>query len=57
MLDAIDQRLRSIKHVQNKYFGGVDVIVCGDFYQAPPVRDIWVFRKLDDGLNSLAPNF
>ena len=57
MLDAIDQRLRSIKHVQNKYFGGVDVIVCGDFYQAPPIRDKWVFQKLDDGLNSLAPNF
>ena len=49
MLDTIDQRLRSIKHVQNKYFRGVDVIVCGDFYQAPPVRDKWVFQKLDDG--------
>ena len=57
MLDAIDQRLRSIKHVQNKYFRGVDVIVCGNFYQAPPVRNKWVFQKLDDGLNSLAPNF
>jgi hypothetical protein len=57
MLDAIDQRLRSIKHFKNKYFLGVYVIVCGDFYQAPPVRDKWVFQKLDDGLNSLAPNF
>jgi ATP-dependent DNA helicase PIF1 len=57
MLNAIDQRLRSIKHVQNKVFGGVDVIVTGDFYQAPLVRDKWVFQKPDEGLNAIAPNF
>ena len=57
MFDAIDQRLRSIKHVQNKYFGKIDVIICSDFYEAPPVRDKCVFQKLDDGLNSFAPNF
>lgn len=57
MLHAIDQRLRSIMHVQNKVFGGLDVIVTGDFYQAPPVRDKWVFQQLDFGLNAIAPNF
>jgi hypothetical protein len=51
MLNAIDQRLRFIKHVQEKFSGGVDVIVTGDFYQAPLVRDKWVFQRIDDGLN------
>ena len=50
MLEAVDQRLRSVKHLQNKYFGGVDVIVCGDFYQAPPIQDKWAFQKLNNGL-------
>jgi len=57
MLNAIDQRLHSIKHVQNKFFGGLDVIVIGDFYQAPPVGDRWIFQKLDLGLNAIAPSF
>ena len=57
MLNAIEQRLRSIKHVQNSFFGGLDVIVTGDFNQAPLVRDKWIFQKIDEGLNALAPNF
>ena len=39
------------------FFGGVDVIICDNFYQAPPIRDKWVFQKLDNGLNFLAPSF
>ena len=57
MLNAIDQRLHSMKHVQNNFFGGLDVIVTGDFYQASPVRDKWIFQKIDEGLSALGPNF
>jgi hypothetical protein len=32
MFNVIDYRLKSIKHIQNKLFGGVDVIMSGDFY-------------------------
>ena len=39
MFGAIDQKLRSIEHVQKKYFGRVYIIVCGDFYQTSPIRD------------------
>jgi hypothetical protein len=39
MLNVIDNRLRSVKHIQNKFFGGVDVVMTSDFYQAPHVKD------------------
>jgi hypothetical protein len=32
MFNVINNRLRSIKHIQNKIFGGVDVIMTSDFY-------------------------
>jgi hypothetical protein len=39
MFNVIDNKLRSIKHIQNNFFGGVDVIMASDFYQAPPMKD------------------
>jgi hypothetical protein len=39
MLNVIDNRLRFVKHIQNKFFGGVDVIMTSDFYQTPHVKD------------------
>jgi hypothetical protein len=32
MFNVINNKLRSIKHIQNKFFGGVDVIIRSDFY-------------------------
>jgi hypothetical protein len=32
MFNVMDNRLRSIKHIQNNFFGGVDVIMTSDFY-------------------------
>jgi hypothetical protein len=43
MFNVIDNRLKSIKHIQNKFFGGVDVIMTCDFYQTPIVKDSWIF--------------
>jgi hypothetical protein len=57
MFNVVDQRLRSIKHIQNKYFGNLDLIMTGDFYQAPPVKDGWIFDNIREGFNSLAPSF
>ena len=31
-LYSIDNRLRNIKHVHTKYFGNIDMILCGDLY-------------------------
>jgi hypothetical protein len=39
MFNVMDNRLRYIKHIQNKFFGGVDVIMTSDFYQTPPMKD------------------
>jgi hypothetical protein len=39
MFNVIDNKLRSIKHIQNNFFCDVDVITTSDFYQAPHVKD------------------
>ncbi len=39
MFNVINNRLKSIKHIQNKKFNGVDVIMIGGFYQTPLVKD------------------
>jgi hypothetical protein len=39
MLNVIDNKLRSIKHNQNNFFGDVDVMMTSDFYQALLVKD------------------
>jgi hypothetical protein len=35
MLNVIENSLRSVKHIQNKFFGGVDVIRTSDFIKHP----------------------
>jgi hypothetical protein len=57
MFDVVDNRLRSIKHIQNNFFGGVDVIMTSDFYQAPPMKDSGIFQNIKDNVNALTPFF
>jgi len=57
MFNVINHRLRAIKHIQNEFLDGLDVIMSSDFYQAPPIKDYWVFSSLNDIINALAPNF
>jgi hypothetical protein len=35
MLNVIDNKLRFINHIQNKFFGGVDIIMTSDFIKHP----------------------
>ena len=44
-LYCIDDRLRNIKHAQTKYFGNIDMIFCGDLYQAQPIQDSLIFEQ------------
>ncbi len=45
MFNVINNRLSFIKHIQNNFFGGVDVIMISDFYQAPMLTP-WLKRKI-----------
>ena len=46
-LGFIHQRLTEIKETDDTevYFGGLNIIAVGDFYQLPPVRDRFVFQN------------
>jgi hypothetical protein len=57
MFAMVDRRMRVIMQAHNDFMGGLDVIVIGDLYQAPPVQDRWIFKPSSDDLNELAPNF
>jgi len=57
MFNVINNRLRSIKHIQNNFFGGVDVIMTCDFYQTPLVKDNWIFQNIKNNVNALTLNF
>ncbi len=46
MFNVINNRLSSIKHIQNNFFGGVDVIMISDFYQAPMLTPWLKGKKL-----------
>jgi hypothetical protein len=54
---VIDNKLKSIKKIQNNFFGGVDVIMTCDFYQTPPMKDSWIYQNIKDNFNALTPNF
>ena len=50
-----DQRLKEIFGIKED-FGGLHVIVIGDFFQMAPVRDSCVFRDDDRGYGLLTTN-
>ncbi len=53
IFNVIDNRLRFIKHIQNKFFGGVDVILTSDFYQTSHMKDSLIFQNIKDNVNAL----
>jgi len=57
MFNVINNRLKFIKHNHNKNFGGVDVIMIGEFYQPPSMKDNWIFQNIKNNVNALPPNF
>jgi hypothetical protein len=57
MFNVINNKLRSIKHIQNNIFGGVNVIMTCDFYQTPLMKDSWIFQNIKDNVNVVTPNF
>jgi hypothetical protein len=57
MFNVIDNRLRSLKHIQKKFFGGVHGIMTCEFYQTPLLKDNWMFQNIKENVNALTPKF
>lgn len=38
MLDALDEVARAVRGRDSAVFGGIQLVLCGDFFQLPPVR-------------------
>lgn len=51
----INLRLQDIKCCKET-FGGIHVILFGDLFQLPPVKDSWIFQDLSFGSTSIGTN-
>jgi hypothetical protein len=52
MFNIKNNRSRSIKHIQNTFFDGLDVIMTCDFYQTPLMKDGWIFQNIKDNVRA-----
>jgi hypothetical protein len=57
MFNVIYNKIRFIKHIQNNFFGGIHVFMVGDFFQAPLMKNSWIFQNIKYNVNALTPNF
>jgi hypothetical protein len=53
----VDRRMKIIMQAHNDFMGGLNVIVIGDLYQAPPICDRSIFKPSSDGFNKLTTKF
>ena len=56
-LYSIENRLRNIKHVQTKYFGNLDMVLCVDLYQAQPIQYSLIFEQPMVNMQSMMHDF
>jgi hypothetical protein len=56
-LFSIDSRLRIIKHVQTKYFRNLDMVFCGNIYQAQPIYDSMIFEHPNMNMQRISYEF
>jgi response regulator of citrate/malate metabolism len=53
MFNVINNGLKFIKHIQNNFFSGVDVIMIANFYETSPIKDSWIFQSIKDNVHAL----
>jgi len=46
MFNVTNNKPRFIKHIQHKFFGGLDIIITCDFYQTPIMKDSLIFQNI-----------
>jgi hypothetical protein len=57
MISFINNKVHIIKQVHNEFMGGLNVIMIGDFYQAPLVQNSWIFKPITNIFNTIALNY
>ncbi len=57
MINVINNKLKFIKHIKKQIFHGFDFMMTSDFYQAPHMKDNYIFQNVKDNVNALAPIF
>lgn len=45
MFGVMEYIFRKARNRDGEFFGGVQVVFCGDFLQLPPVKDSWLFES------------
>jgi hypothetical protein len=57
MFNVRDHQLRAIKHIENEFLSGLNVITSRRLSSNTLVKVCWIFYFLNDSINALAPNF
>ncbi len=56
MLNVIDQWLKNNNTYSNQKIYSLNILMLGDFYQAPSIKNCYILKSFNDNINALASN-
>jgi len=54
--NVIDQWLKNNNTYWNQKINGLNVVMLGDFYQTPFIKNCYILKSFNDNINALASN-